>query len=409
MSDAFFTPQIKGLLWRIQLFLTVTGVLMLILGLGRVALEALGGLSDLASTFSPELFTWYSFGVGVCLALTGYGSLYAAAAVGAREPPALTTTKNSLRAIAAVLILTIIWLFTVNWLYMLVMLVLAVLIGGLAFRLWQQIEKHKLWQVFGQPVHRQHRRKIIYILGILGLLILIGVGVANAVLTDVIELPLDIPEPGALLYTTTFDRFNDEWDLPQGSRKAEILGGELVLTLDSGKTGDGFYALLESRKFRDFDLRVTTRQIAGDDDNAYGVVFRQRDADTYYVFEISGDGYYRLTKVDNNIATNITKWIKSPVIHQGIASNEVRIVGKGDTFIFYVNQELMPLCTKGDKAEPTYNEYTGECTSNEWEDSFVDGAFKQGRVGLSLGNTLTSDVTQALVVAFDNLVIVGPE
>ncbi|MBZ0305478.1 MAG: hypothetical protein K8I82_05360 [Anaerolineae bacterium] len=408
MSDTFLTPQIKTLLWRLQLFLATTGLLMFILGTGRVLLEVMGGLRQQLAGISPDLFTWYSLGIGVGLALVGYGALYAAAAVGSREPPALTAARTSLLAVAAVLLMTTFWLLTLNWLYMLVMGIVTLVIGGLAIRFWQQMEKQNLWQVFGQPIHRQRRRKLIYILALLTLLILGGVGVAHAVLTDVIELPIENPESGELLYTTTFDTFNDEWDLPQGSRKADTLDGELVLTLDSGKTEDGFYSLLESRKFRDFNLRVTARQVAGDDDNAYGVVFRQRDRDTYYVFEISGDGWYRLKMVEDNRATNITQWMQSPAIHQGQAANEIRIVGRDDTFTFYVNQELMRLCTKGDSREPTYNRFTGECDSSEWQESFKDDTFPQGYIGLSLGNTRTSDVTQALVVAFDNLVIIGP-
>lgn len=409
MSETFLTPPIKRLLWQVQLFLTVVGLVMFIFGAGRVILELLGGLSDLASTLRPDLFTPESFLVGAGLALAGYTALYAAAATGAQEPPALVAIRNSFIAIGVMLVLTVLWLITVELLYMVVMLVLAIGIGWLIFRLWQKIEKQQLWQAFGQPISRSGSRTLFYVVVLLGALVLAGVGIANAVLTDQIELPLPDVKAGELLYTTSFDEFNDEWDFPGGTRKAEIIDGKMVLTLNSGKTDDGFYSLLESRKFRDFDLRVIVEQVSGDIDNSFGVVFRQRDADTYYVFEISGDGYYRLKKVDGNIATNITQWIESPIIQTPNQPNEIRVVGKGDTFTFYVNQQLMPLCTKGENREPTYNHITGECVSNEWENTYQDDSFKQGRIGLAIGNTATSDVTEAIIVAFDNLIIIGPE
>ena len=52
----------------------------------------------------------------------------------------------------------------------------------------------------------------------IGLWLLVAVisGLVLAVMTDVIELPVEHPEPGELLFVTTFDDFNDEWDIQRG-------------------------------------------------------------------------------------------------------------------------------------------------------------------------------------------------
>ncbi len=407
-SPDFRTPQIRRLLWQLQLFLTLIGLMMLGIGAARVLLETFGFISDLASAFRPDLFTTESLILGIGLAVVGYGALYAATAVGAGEPIAIGAIRNSFIGIVSILILLVGWLVTVAWVYVLVMTFVTAGLGFLIWRFWQRIEQLKLWQVFGQSIHRKRPSKFFYVGIALAILILAAIGVVNAVLTDRIEMTLPDTQAGELLYTTTFDAFNDEWDFPSGSRKAEIVDGHMVLTLDSGKTEDGFYSLLEKRKFRDFDLRVTAQHLSGDIDNTFGVVFRQRDLDNYYVFEISGDGYYRLKVVENNRATNITQWIESPIVQTDNGVNEIRVVGKGDTFTFYVNQQLVRLCTKGDSAQPTLNPLTGECISNEWETAFQDGTFQQGHLGLSVGNTATSDVTEPIVVAFDNLIVVGP-
>ena len=47
------------------------------------------------------------------------------------------------------------------------------------------------------------------------------------------------------------------------------------------------------RKFNDVDLRVTVRLMDGPiDQNQYGVIFRYRDEENFYLFRITSDGYY---------------------------------------------------------------------------------------------------------------------
>jgi hypothetical protein len=410
MTDSsFITPEVRRLVRRLQFFMGFLGFILLLIGGVRIGIELLGGISDVAEEYNPILFDWKTLILGGVFAGVGYFSLYAMAAAGAYEPPALTAIRYSLLGIALAFGITLVWSVFISLSYIVAALILMILVGGLVFWFWQQIEVRSLWQVFGQPIHRQRETSgILYFVGIVSLLILVALGLIYAVLTDAIELPVEKPKARELLYTTTFDSFNDEWDLPQGRQSADLVDGELVLTENSGYTDVGFYARLESRKFGDFDLRVRTKLISGDNDNRYGVIFRWRDFDNYYIFEISGDGYYRLTKVEDGAAEPITVWTPSEIVYQGQAVNEIQIIGKGDRFTFRINQQIARLCTKGENRFPAMNALTGECVSNEWQDSYQDGAFRQGKIGLSVGTTGTTDITEAVVISFDNLVLVGP-
>ncbi|KAB2905482.1 MAG: hypothetical protein F9K27_05470 [Anaerolineae bacterium] len=40
----------------------------------------------------------------------------------------------------------------------------------------------------------------------------------------------------------------------------QVVDGEMLLTLDTGQSEDGFYTLLNGYDFSDFDLRVQVRQ-----------------------------------------------------------------------------------------------------------------------------------------------------
>ena len=86
-----------------------------------------------------------------------------------------------------------------------------------------------------------------------------------------------------------------------------------------------------------FQLDVDARQIAGPDDNGYGVHFRQVDGDNYYRFRISGDGWARFDKQLNGSFVVIRDWERSDLIHQGNATNHITVIANGSLFTFLIN------------------------------------------------------------------------
>jgi hypothetical protein len=245
-----------------------------------------------------------------------------------------------------------------------------------------------------------------------------GLTLALALMTDVIDLPVPHPQPGELLYASTFDALTEEWDIHGGRDSVEVTdapgldlaageaalveGGLLVVRHGSPYPGEIVWSALD-RKFNDFDLRVTAQRVAGPVDNQYGVIFRYRDGQNFYVFLISSDGWYSLVKVKDDVQEVISEWNQSDVIRQENGANEIRVVARGDEFRFYVNGTPMPLCFKGENA---YSMWTaGKCDTSTESYIYKDSDFKQGRIALVTGTIDGSEVT----VAFDDLLIVGPD
>ncbi len=208
------------------------------------------------------------------------------------------------------------------------------------------------------------------------------------------------PEPGALLYATTFDDFNDEWDLYPGRKSAQVVSGQLQVNI--GVPDDGAFSWL-NRNFSDFDLTVHATQLAGPDDNGYGVIFRHQDEQHYYHFLISGDGYYQVLRrngpdVQADVTT-ISDWRRSEYINLGQdARNVIRVVGRGDHLTFYVNGHQLELCL-GENA------IASTCEGGELTAVLVDPTFIYGHVGVA---AYTFSQPGALI-GFDNMVILGPE
>jgi hypothetical protein len=127
--------------------------------------------------------------------------------------------------------------------------------------------------------------------------------------------------------------------------------------------------------YGDIILEVEATQVAGPNDNAYGVLVRKVDWNNYYNFLISGDGYYEIARLQNN-SWSSARWNKSSAIKTGLVTNLISVVCQGDKFAFYVNGELL-------------QEYT-------------DSAFASGQIGLTAG---TNYALGPVTIDFDNIKI----
>jgi hypothetical protein len=133
------------------------------------------------------------------------------------------------------------------------------------------------------------------------------------------------------------------------------------------------------RELSDFRLTVEATQVAGPDDNEYGVLVRMRDADHFYRFSISGDGYYLVNKYDGQKWVALSgDWAPSDSVHLGAATNLLQVVCQGATMTFLVNGVQLV--------------------------QVEDGSYARGDIGLYAGSFFEPDVE----VHFDNLRVEAP-
>ncbi|MCC6805093.1 MAG: hypothetical protein IT319_19595 [Anaerolineae bacterium] len=226
-------------------------------------------------------------------------------------------------------------------------------------------------------------------------------------------------EPGALLYAASFDGggtdgFNAVWEQYAGRLASQLDAGRIQISV--GEPGSGSYSVAAPH-FGDFDLRVEARAVSGPVDNGYGVVFRLQnkdnhlvDDDNYYLFLISSDGYYRVSRSVDGGVKIISDWIESPLINQELdAVNRLRVVALGDQFQFFINDQPVSLCIPDDPdALSTINPLSGECMGGAMLDTLTDPAIPNGQVGVSALWTAGAD-DEPVVATFDNLLVYAPD
>jgi hypothetical protein len=211
------------------------------------------------------------------------------------------------------------------------------------------------------------------------------------------------PAPGELLYASTFDAYNQEWSQFPGQMSSQIVDGSLVIKVDAAQ--NGAYSVLD-HDFSDFDVRIDAKRVAANDPyNEIGLLFRYRDRDNYYMFKILGDGSYCVERWSGGKLEILSACHPSPAVLPGLnAVNQIRVVGRGNRFQFYVNDQALILCPKG---SDKYSTWSGDqCLSNNKKTSpmLIDDTFDYGKIGVGVRVR-----TPGIQVAFDNVLVCGPK
>lgn len=187
---------------------------------------------------------------------------------------------------------------------------------------------------------------------------------------------------GGTLLTDEFEGERDcGWIMyDKGGTVVEVADG--ALQMSSSQPGQ-FWWTNPGRNFSDVTITTQARQGGGPDDNAYGVICRYQNPENFYIFLISGDGYYAIGKYQTGSSsiqylTGGGEYVYSDVINQGVATNNMRVSCVGNELSLTVNGIEL--------------------------DTVVDPTFVTGDVGLGV----TTFQPGTAVVQFDSLTVREP-
>lgn len=136
---------------------------------------------------------------------------------------------------------------------------------------------------------------------------------------------------------------------------------------------------IAGRDLADFMAEVEATQVSGPNDNGYGLLFRFQDDQHFYRFDISGDGFYLLSKRAENQWVTLVDWTESPFIYKGKATNRLKVICQGAQISLYVNDRHLT--------------------------DFSDASYSHGDIGLFAGTLSQGGVH----ISFDNLTVWAPE
>jgi hypothetical protein len=143
-------------------------------------------------------------------------------------------------------------------------------------------------------------------------------------------------------YLETFDTA-ESWGMgSDGNTVGEIVDGRYELLVRPAV--DRFWTSA-GQTFANGVYEVEATQVAGPIDNGYGMLFRiDGRTDSFYAFQISGDGYVWIAHCAKGCAEERALvqggWFESTAVYQGLnQTNRLRVRAEGGNFTFYVNDQ----------------------------------------------------------------------
>ena len=148
------------------------------------------------------------------------------------------------------------------------------------------------------------------------------------------------PPPPIFAKTTFRDTFSDPNSgletLREDWGQAAYVTGQYVFELKPYE-GPEYDYYLEQTLGDTFILQAAA-SYTGAEDNGYGVIFRVTDDEDFYIFRISGDGFFTAERTDGEEIVTLVDWTESAQIKtQPGAVNRITVVGRGDAYTFYIN------------------------------------------------------------------------
>jgi hypothetical protein len=142
-------------------------------------------------------------------------------------------------------------------------------------------------------------------------------------------------------YSESFDSPGNWGSGSSADVQGRVLDGSYDLLV---KNNHGLYLASAGESFADGVYELETTQIDGPLNNGYGMLFRVDEAtDSFYVFEVSGDGYVWIGYCQELCETEAVAlvggdWFRSPAVKTGLmATNHLRVVADGPKMTFFVN------------------------------------------------------------------------
>ncbi len=152
-----------------------------------------------------------------------------------------------------------------------------------------------------------------------------------------------------------------------------IENGEYHIRL--GLPNTVYRAILKDQRFKDFDAEVEARLVEGPTTGAYALIFRYQDGENYYIFRVLTSGHYWLSKREAGQWTSLVDKTESVYIHQGQATNRLRVECAGYWIRLYVNDQYLTAVL-----DTSFQDGQIGLAANTWADAGIHVAFDNFKV-----------------------------
>jgi len=155
---------------------------------------------------------------------------------------------------------------------------------------------------------------------------------------------------GTVLFKEDFQTFDNNWYSNYDFKDSNYI---YIATLDNP---NNHYYLFRNRKAANgyivpipyksiprsyYSIEINAKHFDGIDDSGYGIKFAGSGWDNCYNFNISANGYYRISKKVDDVYSNIVPWTTSSAIYTGSSTNKIEVRVYSNYAEFYINDQYI--------------------------------------------------------------------
>ncbi len=111
----------------------------------------------------------------------------------------------------------------------------------------------------------------------------------------------------------------------------------------------------------DYIIKTPVKKSDGKDTDSYGLLWGGNKSASYFVFLINGEGLFSIKKLENNLWIDVIGWREAPELLTGNAQNVLAVEKRKNTFIYYINGEVVAETVYQRK----YGDYIGYITTGD--------------------------------------------
>lgn len=153
-----------------------------------------------------------------------------------------------------------------------------------------------------------------------------------------------------VLFTEDYQSFDNNWYSNYNFKDSNYI---YIATLDNP---DNHYYLFRNRKYKGgyivpipfysipasyYSIEIEAKHFDGVEDSGYGIKFGASDWNNVYSFNITANGYYRVSKTKNGTYSDIVPWTRTSLLYTGSVTNTMEVRVYASYADMYINGQYV--------------------------------------------------------------------
>lgn len=144
------------------------------------------------------------------------------------------------------------------------------------------------------------------------------------------------------IFIEDFDNNYNEWHIVDDEyAETSLSNGNYVFEHKIDESGYYVYYPVYIDTDTNFEIETTLYQIRGHDDRGYGLNWGMDDGNNYYTFDITDNGYYRVSKSEDGEWYDLIDWTESEHIETFGWKNTLLLQKVDNLYNFYINGKFV--------------------------------------------------------------------